>query len=173
MVVLVFGVYLFLAVRAQPEPPEIARSRADQLPRAARRAEPLVQSAPELGDTPAEALPPSSDRPPPVPLMRSGDPPPEAVAGSGAEAEISPLKLNEIMKQANLAYDRGEFDQAKAIAGKVLDKDPTNARMLRVVVSASCIEGEAGPAQANFAKLPPDDQEQMRIRCARYGITFP
>jgi hypothetical protein len=171
VIVLVFGVYLFLAVRAQPEPPEIARSKVDQLPRPARRADPLA--SPALAETPAEALPSSSDRPPPVPLMRSEDPPPEAVAGSGAEAEISPLKLNAMMKQANLAYDREDFDQAKAIAGKVLDKDPTNARMLRVIVSASCIEGEAGPAQANFAKLPPDDQEQMRVRCARYGITFP
>lgn len=172
MVVLVFGVYLFLAVRAQPEPPEIARSKTDQLPRSAR-AESLVQSAPELGDTPAEVQPASSDRPPPVPLMRSGDPPPEPAPGSGAEVEISPLKLNEIMKQANEAYDRGEFDEAKAIAGKMLDKDPTNVRMRRVMVSASCVEGDAATAQAHFGKLPPDDQEQMRIRCTRYGITFP
>jgi len=46
-------------------------------------------------------------------------------------------------------------------------------RMLRIMVSASCIDGDAAVAQAHYGKLPASDQEQMKVRCARYGVTFP
>jgi hypothetical protein len=77
------------------------------------------------------------------------------------------------MDEANKAYDRGDFDEARTIAGRVLAGQPGNVRMLRVVVSSACIDGDAATAQNHFARLPPADQAQMRTRCARYGISFP
>ncbi|MBC7978295.1 MAG: hypothetical protein H7138_25195 [Myxococcales bacterium] len=82
-------------------------------------------------------------------------------------------KLETAMAEANKAYDRGDFDEAKSLAGRLLLGDPTNVRMLRIMVSASCLDGDTTVAQAHYAKLPPPDQEQMKVRCARYGITFP
>jgi len=34
------------------------------------------------------------------------------------------------------------------------------------------LDGDSAVAQAHYARLPPADQEQMKLRCARYGITF-
>lgn len=76
------------------------------------------------------------------------------------------------MDEANKAYDRGDFDDAKQSAGRVLAQQPTNVRMLRIMVSALCIDGDTTAAMSYFAKLPASDQEQMRTRCARYGISF-
>jgi hypothetical protein len=45
--------------------------------------------------------------------------------------------------------------------------------MLRILVSASCIDGDTATAVASFSKLPAPDQAQMRVRCARYGVAFP
>ena len=74
------------------------------------------------------------------------------------------------MLQANKAYDRGDFDEAKSIANKVLAKVPKNPRMLRILVSVACIDNDAAGAQAAFQQLFTFDQDQMRTRCTRYGI---
>jgi thioredoxin-like negative regulator of GroEL len=97
------------------------------------------------------------------------------VGGSAAEPDpaLAGPKLDAVMDEANKAYDRGDFEDAKTIAGRLLAKLPTNVRMLRIMVSASCIDGDTAVAQAHYARLPPADQEQMRVRCARYGIAFP
>ncbi len=58
------------------------------------------------------------------------------------------------------------------IALKVLAKEPANVRMLRIVVSSSCIEGSAADAQKHYLSLPVSDREQMKVRCERYGVTF-
>jgi hypothetical protein len=81
-------------------------------------------------------------------------------------------KMDAVMAEANKAYDRGEFDEAKSIALKVLAKEPANVRMLRIVVSSSCIEGSAADAQKHYLSLPVSDREQMKVRCERYGVTF-
>jgi hypothetical protein len=77
------------------------------------------------------------------------------------------------MDEANKAYDRGDFEDAKQVASRVLAKFPGNVRMLRIMVSASCIDGDVPVAQAHYGRLPPADQEQMKVRCARYGVAFP
>ena len=81
-------------------------------------------------------------------------------------------KLDAVMAEANKAYDRGEFDEAKTTALKVLAKDPANVRMLRIVVSANCIDGDSAEAQKHYLSLPAGDREQMKVRCARYGVSF-
>jgi hypothetical protein len=84
-------------------------------------------------------------------------------AGGGADA---------LMADATKAYDRQDFDLALAKATAVLAKDPSNVRMLRLVVSIKCISGDAAAAKAAATKLPAADLAQMKIRCDRYGITL-
>ncbi|HEY6180178.1 MAG TPA: hypothetical protein VIX73_37310, partial [Kofleriaceae bacterium] len=102
--------------------------------------------------------------------------PPAPAASDSPAAPVEDLagpKLDAVMDEANKAYDRGDYDDAKTIASRVLARQPTNVRMLRILVSASCIDGDSAAAQASFAKLPSGDQAQMRTRCARYGVAFP
>jgi hypothetical protein len=175
LLVLGLGVYLFVEVRAAPAP---AAQPLDRPARPLPPAAPAVQQAAALGDAPAQAPPRSSDRPSRVPAPVASSPPAPAlhdpVSGSAAEPDLALAgpKLDAVMEEANKAYDRGDFEDAKTIAGRLLAKLPTNVRMLRIMVSASCIDGDSAVAQAHYVKLPPADQEQMRIRCARYGIAF-
>jgi hypothetical protein len=174
--VLGLGVYLFVEVRAQPvrEPAHAVERTARPLPPAA----PAVQQA-VLGDAPAATPPRSSDRPSRVPMTGAAGSPPAPVTrdpapGSAAEPDgaLAGPRLDAVMEEANRAYDRGDYEDARTVAGRVLAKQPTNVRMLRIMVSASCIDGDGTVAQAHFVKLPPGDQEQMRVRCNRYGISF-
>jgi len=82
------------------------------------------------------------------------------------------VKVDAIMARANSAYDKGDWDEAKMVAGKVLAKQPTNIRMMRIMVSASCIDGDSVMAQQWFEKMPKGDREQMKTRCDRYGVSF-
>lgn len=93
-------------------------------------------------------------------------------AGSQTDDRQVDLKVDNMMELANKAYDSQDFDQAVAIAGKILAKEPNNIRMLRVMVSANCIQGDSAIAQQHYEKLPPFDREQMRARCDRYGVVF-
>lgn len=141
-------------------------------------------------DTPkAEEPEPSkvASRPANLPVRA---PPPETretpqpiVPSSGGDVESKPVnvadelskpnpKMDAVMAEANKAYDRGDFDEAKGIALKVIAKDPANTRMLRIIVSANCIDGDSAEAQKHYLSLPPGDREQMKVRCARYGVSF-
>jgi hypothetical protein len=177
MLILGLGVYLFVEVRAQPVPPQVDQALRPPRP-AVHPAQPAAGFHAGFHDATATASLSPPDRPAaavehkePVvtgaPQMVFGTPPDRAVVpGEGA-------KLDAVMDEANKAYDRGDFDDAKTIAGRVLATSPTNIRMLRIMVSASCIEGDTAAAQTHYKNLPPSDQEQMKVRCARYGITFP
>lgn len=170
VLVLGAGVYLFVAVRAQPAPlvgaaPARPASAPDHP--AARGDEPAVRP------TQAPAAPPPSAAKPGA--MAADDPrvyvpPIPALAG---DRNLPKSTVDAIMDEANKAYDRGEYDEAKIIAARMLASFPTNVRMLRIMVSASCIDGDSGTARQHYARLPAADQEQMRTRCDRYGITFP
>jgi hypothetical protein len=167
VLVLGLGVYLFVEVRAEPVAPPIAAPPRPPPP----RDEPEVAQ----GEPPATAPPRSSDRPvrtpPPIaapPLPRG----PELTAAPGLDAGLEGPKLDAVMAEANKAYDRGDFEEAKTIAARLLARQPANVRMLRIMVSASCLDGDTAAAQASFVKLPPADQEQMRVRCSRYGIAL-
>ena len=81
-------------------------------------------------------------------------------------------RLDALMSEASKSYDKGDFDEAKTIATKALKLEPTNVRMLRIMVSASCIDGNSVEAQKHYLALPPMDREQMKTRCDRYGVTF-
>lgn len=182
-----FAVYLFVAVRAQPA--DVAAARPTPAPAAAPPVEPvhvpstaqLPRSSSFAGASSSSANSAAADAErrahrAKISLPGRFDPiatPSDAAAGSGSDGDaLAGPKLDTVMAEANRAYDRGDFDDAKQVAGRVLARYPTNVRMLRVMVSASCMDGDSATAQQHYAKLPPSDQEQMRTRCARYGIAF-
>ena len=174
VLVLGMGVYLFFEVRAQPAqagaPERGAVARAGKEP--AGRATSSEEGAPPAVERPAQrSAPPAGEGAGPV---RTGIPirrePPRGPDGEAQDP--APQKLDAIMAEANKAYDRGDLDEARVIARKVLGMWPNNVRMLRIVVSASCIAGDNAEAQTAYAALPNPDREQMRARCSRYGMTF-
>lgn len=162
LAVLGLGIYLFLEVRAAPATAEVvakrptpARATADTPP-----AEPTGEGADVTPPARREARIPVPVREV-TPEDTSGTPAPRVDANKDAT-----------MAEANKAYDRGDFDEAQVIAEKVLKDDPKNVRMLRILVSASCIQGDSVIAQKHYLMLPETDREQMRTRCGRYGISF-
>ena len=165
--ILAAGVYLFFEVRATPAQatpsvqvsarPKAPPPREDHTPVA-----PTTQNA-VATHTPTPPTPTAPVRPTTTgPIERV--PPPEDQAVD--------LKTDNLMELANKAYDRQDFDEATALATKVLAKEPNNVRMLRVMVSANCIGGDSGIAQTYYEKLPKFDREQMKQRCDRYGVVF-
>jgi hypothetical protein len=166
LAVLGLGVYLFFEVRASPATTEVPR-RADK---------PVVVAADP--EEPGEDPPPARDAAPPARDARSApdastsSTPPPSVPDGPAPTGTEIQKLDALMSEASKAYDSAYFDDAKTIAAKVLAQQPTNVRMLRIMVSASCIDGDSVEAQKHYLQLPVPDREQMKIRCARYGISF-
>jgi hypothetical protein len=110
---------------------------------------------------------PTSNTPPSGPVEEVQPPETARLAPTGPNP-----KLDAIMGEANRAYDHGDFDEAKQIAVKVLAKAPGTVRMIRIIVSAECIAGDAAEAQKYFVQLPAEDRAQMRTRCDRYGATL-
>ena len=167
--VVLMGVYLFVEVRAapppapvvaQPAPAEHVASRPAPLP-AVRPVRPVTQ-APAPVPAPAPAAPSPASPPTLRPtILAAGRIPP------GADP-----KLVAVMDQANAAYNNQEYDQAMDIALKVLAQHPGNVRMLRIMVSSSCIGGDPSVGQKYFDQLPRYDRDQMNTRCGRYGVTF-
>jgi hypothetical protein len=168
--VLVLGVsvYLFLEVRAHP-----AQAHGAERAVAAHGA---GEPAKATDDGPRPAVAPA--RTPPATGAAGSRPGAGAVVREpprgpdGEPQDPAPYKLDAVMAEANKAYDRGDVDEARAIAQRVLKSSPGNVRMLRIVVSSSCIAGDTAEAQAAYVQLPNPDREQMRTRCARYGVSF-
>lgn len=159
------GIYLFLEVRATPATADVPR-RADPPARAEpEKAEPVKDSAPSTVSIPKRGAEPRNPRPWKTPATRTR---PEEVKPTGTEVK----NLDALMSEANKAYDRGEFDEAKSFATQALKLDVANVRMLRIMVSASCIDGASIEAQKYYLLLPAPDREQMKIRCDRYGVSF-
>jgi hypothetical protein len=169
--VVVLGVYLFVEVRAAPaQPTSSERARAD---------EPPHQSPPPPNPPANEGSAHAAGAPFQVKNVHPVDPPrnpplPERPAQPAIDVESrANPHLDEIMREANKAYDAGDYDQARAIALKVLATQPGNVRMLRVVVSSACMEGDAQVAQQYYNQLPTTDRAQMRTRCAdKMGMEF-
>jgi hypothetical protein len=171
-----FALYLFIQVRATP-----AQAQATQVTK--RPPEPVHAPTPTPTPAPEPARAPTKPKLEGLPktpaevtelykrpvLGREVDGPP---APTPADDTRAGLKLDNMMELANKSYDSQNFDDAIAIAQKVLAKDPNNVRMLRIVVSANCIQGDSVVAQQAYEKLPAADREQMRARCDRYGVSF-
>jgi hypothetical protein len=169
--VIAMGVYLFVQVRSTPAQASGSAAIEPATPHHDQVAE---ARQPELRDHGS----PSATQAKPA---KRGIQTPQATPDPGLDpvepttdpaAQKVDLKSDNLMELANKAYDRQDFDEATALAGKLLAKDPTNIRMLRIMVSASCIQGDSLVAQQHFEKLPQFDREQMKQRCDRYGVTF-
>jgi len=165
--VLIAGVYLFIEVRstspaiaaAPPHPPDPAHASDDSQPSALPD---------HRGSVPAIK---------PGPVAGTGVPPSVASDEESSDDTVAALdkpnpKMDAIMDQANKHYDKGDWEDAKLIAAKVLTKQPTNIRMMRIMVSASCVDGDSVVAQKWFEQLPKADREQMKVRCDKYAVTF-
>lgn len=180
VLVLGLGVYLFLEVRARPAAAQVKPSERAVATRESERAAPAMEVGDRVGaraarEGAAAAAPPEDGAP-----DRPGATSRHAIAAGfrerprpeGTPPDKQPHKLAEVMDEANKAYDRGDLDEAKAIAQKVLVASPNNVRMLRIVVSATCISGDTAEAQKAYLLLPKSDREQMKTRCGRYGVSF-
>ena len=173
LAVLAAGVYLFIQVRESPAQAHVSASVPQ--PR-----------APETPQNDSVDLPPPSpthpqvgralDRPAAITDVRPSQGP--VIAATDDHPAISEVpdkadpRFMMVLGEANKAYDRQDFDEARSIATKVLAKDPTNTRMLRIMVSSHCIEGDQAAAQQYYEKLPEFDRQQMTKRCSQYGVTF-
>ena len=172
--VLVLGMAIYL-VREVSRTPSDARASATQVTPPPRPPPETTKSS----DPPPRAVIPVPGQKTAVvehPVEKALPPPPTEDVPPPETARIMPTgpnpKLDAVMAEANRAYDHGEFDDAKDIARKVLEKQPGNTRMLRIIVSSECIAGDAAEAQKYFVQLPVADRAQMRVRCDRYGVTF-
>ena len=169
--VLGLGIYLFLEVRAAPATAQVASK-----PTTARASDPTPP--PVDDEEPGEKPSTRREARIPAPPVRdvtssgtSGTPSPQMPADSTEGRKVD-IDKDATMAEANKAYDKGEFDEAVVIAEKVLKDDPKNVRMLRILVSSACIQGDSIIAQKHYLMLPAGDREQMRTRCGRYGISF-
>ena len=168
--VLGVGLYLYIAVNSTSSAVANVRPRSPAEP------------TPQDHEPPPYTPPPSrveQDAARPRPTVALNDAVRDVAAKPTLEMSVAPgagidLKKDEMMASANKAYDHGDFDEAMMIAKKVLSNDPTNARMLRIVISASCILDDAATAQKSYLLLPAggNDRADMKRRCDRYGVTF-
>jgi hypothetical protein len=171
--VLGMGVYLFIQVRSTP-----AQASATHTPTATKKAPTPTSDDANSTTKVAAETPGSAEAPKPGSTRPSWTKAPELpnangqAGGSATDDRKVDMKLDTLMELANKAYDTQDFDQAVAIAGKVLAKEPDNVRMLRIMVSSNCIQGDSGVAQTHYERLPKFDREQMKTRCDRYGVTF-
>jgi hypothetical protein len=159
--VLLAGVYLVHAVNETPSVSAAVPARHEVAPTSDESSPPAVVATPQLAahaSQPAQAAP-----------ELASDPAPGDDLDSGSAANP---KLDAIMAQANKAYDHGEYEDAKDIAGKVLAKQPKNVRMLRIMVSSACFEGDSALAQEWYVQLPKPDRLQMKQRCDRNGVAL-
>ena len=170
VVVLGMGVYLFLEVR-KPAQVQVASKDKDKDKDAPESADRDDASRPDEA-TVRSGIRSSATRAgvtaTPTPVTPSTESTPEPAEPGKLEGP----KLDAVMAEANKAYDKMDFDEARAIAQKVLKVQPANARMLRIMTSSHCIEADSAEAQKYYNLLPGPDREQMKTRCARYGVTF-
>lgn len=122
--------------------------------------------------TPPPTTPPVDNDPPAPPPPETTDKPERVNPFRPKLNGLMSGKLETSMTEANKAYDRGDLDEARQLAQKILMRQPGNERMLRIMVSSSCMDGDAADAQKYYNQLPPHDRSAMKTRCERYGITF-
>jgi hypothetical protein len=168
--VLVLGMTIYLVREVSRSPSDPASNNASA---SATEVTPTRTADVKPVEQPARAVLPGAPKRP-VAVEENAPPPP--TEETQPPPRILPTgpnpKLDAVMAEANRAYDHGDFDDAKDIARKILATDPSNVRMLRIMVSSECIAGDAGEAQKYFTQLPEADRAQMRTRCDRYGVTF-
>jgi len=177
--VAVGGIYLFLSLDSEAPTPDqaLAEARAERAtPAKGKRAASDRTTDRARPGQPQRRTPRDFD---PDSAPRSGDlgkhnaEIPEKFRNDLAnpkEYEGPSVEQSDTLTEANKLYDKGDFDGARALAQKMLVDLPGNVKMLRVVVSSSCILGEGDVAQQYVGQLPPGDHAAMVARCAKFQI---
>ncbi|HUH03814.1 MAG TPA: hypothetical protein VML75_17585 [Kofleriaceae bacterium] len=88
-----------------------------------------------------------------------------SMSAAGSDPE-----LKKRMDEVSAAYDSGDYPTAHQLAIEVLGDSPRNIKMLRVVVSTSCSQGEGDLARKYAELLPERDRKAMATRCTRWGV---
>jgi len=180
-------VLLVLKVRSQDsvevDPVDLERAKTSYQ-RSVALAQPkaTVSRTSRVTPRPPPAAPEKQEPEPPVQRPRSDESTKRLMlanemkrrGGDGREVRILPGTETFViaMDEANQRYDRGDYEGAVEAAEALLKTQPSNVRMLRILVSANCILGNPDDATAAYGRLPGRDQRQMQKRCARYGIEF-
>ena len=165
ILVIGLGVKLFYEVRASPtiEP-----------------AAPIVEPAAGRGERPALDTPTDQARDRLMGTVKDRgtvSPPRSGGLAQRLDEETdpaTPTRLDAAMTDANKAYDRQDYDEAKELATRLLATDPGNVRMRRILVSTACMQGDPTEAQKHYDLLPTDGdaRQVMRIRCKRENIAL-
>lgn len=79
-------------------------------------------------------------------------------------------ELKKRMDEVSAAYDTGDYPTAHQLAIEVLADSPRNIKMLRVVVSTSCSQGEGDLARSYAQQLPESHRKALAARCGRWGV---
>jgi hypothetical protein len=70
-------------------------------------------------------------------------------------------------------YDQREYDDAIKLAKTILETEPDNVRVMRVMISSACASGDVTLARSYFDKLKrPKDRRDMTKRCERFGASI-
>jgi hypothetical protein len=147
------------SVTAPPAEREEGTRHFEPRARPSRIREPLPHAEGERPDVP---LPPAY-----VPAER-----PALVTSEPEPALDSQMALSSKLDEANRLYDKADYETAQQRAIEALREAPDNVRMMRIVVSTSCMMGEEEQAKKYYGTLPERDKIQMSTRCERYGIKF-
>ncbi|HTJ47447.1 MAG TPA: hypothetical protein VL463_35355 [Kofleriaceae bacterium] len=177
-VVLAMSLYLYVKVRAAPAQPSNVVVEGAKLSAASQQlAQPPAAdhwdtSSPQAREESIrnQLVAPAHDRVEPPPAGSSTVAPQLQVDDGNVDDE---LKASDGLTMANKMFDRGDWEDASKQALKMLETDPKNAKMLRIVVSVACFTGDPDKAQKYWSQLSDDrDKAQMSVRCGRYGIQF-
>jgi hypothetical protein len=174
-------VYLFIEVRAEPsvevDEARLARARSEAASRA-RSARPTP--SPSTGgsiSSNARVVRPGEKQDSPAPQPRQ---PPVAVAGMTANLDTSIPDLADAktftdkVKVARRLYGRRRYEQAFELAVQLLEEEPNNRRVLRVVIASACIMANPTDAEKYYQRLKmARDRKQMQRRCNAYGVEIP
>lgn len=176
--VAVGGIFLLIEVRSSgaSAPSDLAGSKTPEKP--VKGAAPRIENLNADRGGSAKVVKGSQIERPPTPEIDRAlaEKIARDTAGRGAEVETADPAVNPdfdaAMLEANKLYDRHNYEEARTLALKLLERQPGTVRMLRVVVSSSCILGDGETAQRFWGQLPEFDRGQMTTRCERFGVTF-
>jgi len=184
-VLLGVSLYLFVKVRASPLQPSQAVIDEAKTHVPAQRAAPPPTTDPwssgALASPHARAEAARAGLPPPGTRRIHTEPAddddePQVIHTTQVAPTLSvgeTLDHDNKLTAANKSFDRGDYEDAQKEALEMLKNDPTDVKMLRIVVSTACFMGDPDKAQRYWSQLTePRDRAQMSVRCARYGVTF-
>jgi hypothetical protein len=182
--VVVFGGALYLMLQVSSEPSVAANTKAARDDRSVRDSPPAPPPTPESGSggmwSPpgagsAKQIPGATAKVDMTASKAPGAAGPAVETPAGDDEAPDPnVDLDLAMDEANKLYDGNDYEAAARQAIRVLGKTDLDkkdrTRMLRIVVSSSCMMGDVDQATQYFDELPAKDQGDMVKRCERFQI---